>query len=102
MDQPGVISTDRININYYERDRQNSFTLLGMGFSSHFRSKLTSGQLPVQYLVHCSLKPNLENDKVIYNKAIDKRSRKERAINIRLRTDKITEKREKGTVFESS
>ena len=42
-----------------------------------------------------------ENDKVIYNKAIDKRSRKERAINIRLRTDKITEKREKGTGFES-
>lgn len=67
LDQPGVISTDRININYYERDRQNSFTLL-------------------------------ENDKVIYNKAIDKRSRKERAINIRLRTDKITEKREKGIV----
>ena len=31
LDQPGVISTDRININYYERDRQNSFTLLGTG-----------------------------------------------------------------------
>ena len=42
-----------------------------------------------------------ENDKIIYNKAIDKRSRKERAINIRLRTDKITEKREKGTGFKS-
>ena len=37
-----------------------------------------------------------EHDKVIYNKAIDKRSQKERAINIRLRIDKITEKREKG------
>ena len=32
LDQPGVISTDRININYYERDRQNSFTLLGTGY----------------------------------------------------------------------
>ena len=56
---------------------------------SHFRSLL-----PVENQV-------TENDKVIYNKAIDKRSRKERAINIRLRTDKITEKREKGTGFES-
>lgn len=42
LDQPGVISTDRININYYERDRQNSFTLLGTGYSLpviffHFR-----------------------------------------------------------------
>ena len=35
---------------------------------------------------------------MIYNKAIDKRSRKERAINIRLCIDKIMEKREKGTV----
>ena len=34
LDQPGVISTDRININYYERDRQNSFTLLGTGYYS--------------------------------------------------------------------
>ena len=99
MDQPGVISTDRININYYERDRQNSFTLLGTGYyslpvstsGSHFRFHLPA---EVENQV-------IENDKVIYNKAIDKRSRKERAINIRLRTDKITEKREKGTGFES-
>ena len=96
LDQPGVISTDRININYYERDRQNSFTLLGTGPSlpvstSGYHSRFL---LPVENQV-------TENDKVIYNKAIDKRSRKERAINIRLRTDKITEKREKGTGFES-
>jgi cold shock CspA family protein len=72
LDQPGIILIeDGLNrkekIFYYERDRQNSFTLL-------------------------------EHDKVIYNKAIDKRSQKERAINIRLRIDKITEKREKGIV----
>jgi cold shock CspA family protein len=72
LDQPGVILIeDGLNrgdkIFYYERDRQNSFTLL-------------------------------EHDKVIYNKAIDKRSQKERAINIRLCIDKITEKREKGIV----
>ena len=44
LDQPGVISTDRININYYERDRQNSFTLLGTGYYFRFRLPVfTSG-----------------------------------------------------------
>ena len=71
---------------------------------SHFRSPLpvqTSG-LNFRFRLPAEVKNQvIENDKVIYNKAIDKRSRKERAINIRLRTDKITEKREKGTGFES-
>jgi len=75
--QVGLIAVDdfvKEKIEYQERDRQNSFTLIA-------------------------------NDLVTFNKAIDKRSGKERAINIRLRFDKSTDadsklhhKRERGIV----
>lgn len=75
LEQPGKIKYKNYQnyqgaideIEYYERDRQNSFTIL-------------------------------KNDKIIFNIATDRRSRRDRAINIRIQEDEITDDRERGIV----
>lgn len=71
LDQPGIIEIKIYGmvdeIEYFERDRQNSFTIL-------------------------------KNDKVIFNIARDRRSQRERAVNIRIQEVQPNEDREQGIV----
>jgi len=74
LDQPGLIKYKNFvdnfeveEIEYYERDRQNSFTIL-------------------------------QNDKVLFHIVTDRRSHRERAVNIRIKEDEIMDERERGMV----